>query len=295
MSRLRLVAAEALRSITSNLATTVAATLTVLIGMFLVGLLIGFGTYARSWSDQKKEELLVKAFFCTEATCGAGKEVTPKQINAVSSKLEASRLVKDVTFISKGEALERMKKEHPELTRGLPSNPLPHSLEVIPVRGEYTETIAESLTPRPAGVQKVTYGKETADRILDIARLIELLFLVAVIILLGASAILIANTIRLSIFARRREVEIMKLVGASNWFVRGPFMLEGLVCGLIGSILAVVLLLVGKEVALPELGWFDDPNVHALAFALNALILVAIGLLLGAAASAVTLRRFLRV
>ena len=82
-----------------------------------------------------------------------------------------------------------------------------------------------------------------------------------VLVLLAASVILIANTIRLSIFSRRREIEVMKLVGATNWFVRGPFMLEGLLCGLVGSIAAVALLLLGKTVALPAiLGHIDTTD-----------------------------------
>jgi cell division transport system permease protein len=143
----------------------------------------------------------------------------------------------------------------------------------------------------------VTYGEKTANRILKVARVIEALFLLAVVILLAASALLIANTIRLSIFSRRREIEVMKLVGATNWFVRGPFMLEGLVVGFIGSVVAVFLLLLGKEIALPQiLGHIDDgDDVQAISFALNALIVVAIGLLLGAAGSALTIRRFLKV
>ena len=116
-------------------------------------------------------------------------------------------------------------------------------------------------------------------------------------LLVTASTLLIANTIRLSIFARRREIEVMKLVGATNWFIRGPFMLEGLLCGLAGSILAVVLLVIGKEIALPSIlphiGGGTD--VHALPFVLNAFALVAAGLLLGAAGSGLTLRRFLQV
>jgi cell division transport system permease protein len=126
---------------------------------------------------------------------------------------------------------------------------------------------------------------------------IEGLFLLAVIILLAASTLLIANTIRLSIFSRRREIEVMKLVGATNWFVRGPFMLEGLICGFVGSLFAVLLLLLGKEIALPQiLGHIDDgDDVQAIAFGLNALIVIGIGLLLGAAGSGLTIRRFLRV
>ena len=293
--RLRMIGSEAVRSITANLSTTIAATVTVLIGMFLVGLLIGFGTWARSWSDHTKDKLVVKTFFCTESTCT--KPVTDKEVEAVRVKLESNPQVKSVDFVSKEEALQRMKQQNPDLVKDLAYNPLPDAFEVQPVKGEYTKEIAQTLEPRPAGLEKVTYGEKTANRILKVARVIEVLFLLAIVILLAASTLLIANTIRLSIFSRRREIEVMKLVGATNWFVRGPFMLEGLICGLIGSVAAVILLLLGKEVALPQiLGHIDDgDDVQAIAFGLNAAIVIAIGLLLGAAGSGLTIRRFLRV
>jgi cell division transport system permease protein len=146
-------------------------------------------------------------------------------------------------------------------------------------------------------VEKVDFGRETANRIIRVGQVISLIFFALVFLLLAASALLIANTIRLSIYARRREIEVMKLVGASNWFVRGPFMLEGLFCGLAGSLLAVILLLLGKELALPNiLGRVDaGSDVRALAFVWTSLILLGLGLLLGAAGSGLTLRRFLRV
>jgi cell division transport system permease protein len=293
--RLRMIGSEAVRSITANLSTTIAATVTVLIGMFLVGLLIAFGTWARSWSDHTKDKLVVKAFFCTESTCA--KAATPKQIDVVRVKLESNPKVKSVHFVTKEVALERMRKQNPDLVKDLAYNPLPDAFEVQPVKGEYTKEIAQTLEPTVPGLEKVTYGEKTANRILRVARVIEVLFLLAVVILLAASTLLIANTIRLSIFSRRREIEVMKLVGATNWFVRGPFMLEGLICGLVGSVLAVLLLLVGKEVALPQiLGHIDDgDDVQAIAFGLNAAIVVGIGLLLGAAGSGLTIRRFLRV
>ena len=93
-----------------------------------------------------------------------------------------------------------------------------------------------------AGVERVKDGQQTSKRILQVARVIEVVFLVAVFVLFGASILLIANTIRLSIHSRRREIEVMKLVGATNWFVRGPFMVEGLLVGLLGALAAVVLL-----------------------------------------------------
>ena len=128
-----------------------------------------------------------------------------------------------------------------------------------------------------AAVDEVSHGKEVSSRILQIARAIQVVFLIVVIVLLGASTVLISNTIRLSIFARRREIEVMKLVGATNWFVRGPFMLEGVLTGLAGSLAAVLLLFVGRELAVPSIVGHiqDDPDVHALAFTYTAALLVA--------------------
>ncbi|HVR12581.1 MAG TPA: FtsX-like permease family protein, partial [Gaiellaceae bacterium] len=93
------------------------------------------------------------------------------------------------------------------------------------------------------------------------------------------------------------EIEVMKLVGATNWFVRGPFMLEGLICGLAGSLAAVILLVLGKEIALPAiLGHINESSdAHALTFAWTALILLGFGVLIGAAGSGFTIRRFLKI
>jgi cell division transport system permease protein len=282
---------EAVRSIGANVSTTVAATMTVLIGMFLLGLFIAFATYARSWSDHVKDELVVKVFF--------DRTVLPKEVEAVRVKLDSDPRVETFRFVSAAEALEIMKKQRPNLfgPGGLPYNPLPPSYTVQPNRAEDTEAIAQSLKPYPPGVHNVTFGEEKAKRILKVANVINSIFLLAGVILLAASTILIANTIRLSIFSRRREIEGMKLVGATNWFVRGPFMLEGLICGLGGSLLAVILLFLSKEVALPSIipRLDSGPGVEALAFWANALILLALGLLLGAAGSGLTLRRFLRI
>jgi len=285
---------EAWRSLTANLSTTFAAAVTVLVGMALVGMLVAFGTYARSWTDKTKRELVVHVYFCTDQTCPTEGYANAKQINRVRIQIQKSPLVKSVRFVSKEQALKEMRKTNPALVAHVPSNPLPDAFEITPVKGEYVDRIAASLRPTPAGVERITYGKKTAHKILSVAHLIEVLFLVAVLILLLASTLLIANTIRLSIFARRREVEVMKLVGASNWFIRGPFMLEGLFTGLIGAILAVIVLFIGKETIITSI-WFKDQGVHALAFPLNGLILVGLGILLGGAASMLTLRRFLKV
>jgi cell division transport system permease protein len=238
-----------------------------------------------------KDQLQVKVFFVDD--------VTPKQVNAVGAFLRANTdQIKDYKFISRSEALQRMQKRYPELTRDLPENPLPASYEITPRRAEEVKELSASVRQQKfAGVERVKDGQQTSKRILQVARVIEVVFLVAVLVLLIASVLLIANTIRLSIFARRREIEVMKLVGATNWFVRGPFMVEGLLCGLVGALAAVVLLLLGKELALPAiLGHIDTSNdVRALGFSVTALILLGVGLLVGALGSSFTLRRYLKV
>jgi cell division transport system permease protein len=296
--RFQLLLAESLRSLRASLSTTFAATMTVLIGMFLLGLSIALGSWVVSWSNNVKKDVQVKVFFCTEHTCAS--DVNAAQIGAVQRRLEADPRIMEngVTFVSKDEALEIMRKRSPELVKDLTYNPLPNSFEVQPKRAEDVEAIAAGLRGQNfAGVEKVDYGRATARRIIRVGQVISIIFFGVVLLLLAASGLLIANTIRLSIYARRREIEVMKLVGASNWFVRGPFMLEGLFCGLAGALLAIVLLLLGKEVALPAiLGRVDaDSDVKALAFVWTALILLGLGLLLGAAGSGLTLRRFLRV
>jgi cell division transport system permease protein len=292
VTRIRLLFSEALRSIGANLSTTFASIVSVLVGMFLIGVFIGIGTWLVSWSDDKKRELAVHVFIKEEAT--------PKQIDQLRVFLESDRRVKPdgIEFITKAEALAIMRKRNPELTENLVSNPLPASFDIVPKRGEDTEAIAVAVqNARLAAVDEVRHGKEVSQRILQIARAIQVVFLIVVVVLLGASTILISNTIRLSIFARRREIEVMKLVGATNWFVRGPFMLEGVLTGLAGSMAAVALLFVGRELAVPAiLGHIqDDPDVRALAFTWTAALLIAVGLGIGAVGSGLTLRRFLRV
>ena len=296
MPRTRLFLSEAFRSVSSNLSTTIAATMTVLIGMFLLGLFIALGTWVLSWTNDVKRQLVVNVYFCTQNTCDA--EVSRAQIDSVRQKIVAMPEVKDVKFISKEDALAIMKERNPDLVQNLASNPLPPSYQVTPHRGEDVAAIARRLEPVPGGVEKVNYGKKTADRVLQVAKIIGAIFLGGSVILIAASILLISNTIRLSIFARRREVEVMKLVGATNWFVRGPFMLEGLITGLAGSIAAVLMLLLAKELALPELVGrtaLTSDDVQALSFPLIALILIATSLLVGAAGSGLTLRRFLKI
>jgi len=309
MSRFRVVVAEAIRSLGANLSTTFAATTTVLIGMFMLGLVVGLGSWALSLSDHYKKQLLVNVYFCTDLRCGS--EANSTQINDTRKALAAMPQVKTIQFVSKNQALAQERKKHPAMVNSLPYNPFPNAFKVYPNQAEQIDTIAaqlgdaklkgiESICPPAAGSKSASSAEgescsRISHRVLSVARYLWIVVLIAFVVLLISSTLLVANTIRLSIFARRREIEVMKLVGATNWFVRGPFMIEGLLEGLGGAILAVILLLVGRAVFMPQIHLTNASDIHAWPFGLHVLIVLGTGLALGALGSGLTIRRFLQV
>src|SRR5438128_7073880 len=297
MTRLRTIFAESLRSLGANMSTTLAAAVTVLIGMFLLGLFVALWSWAHSYDRQLKDQLAVRVYFCTSSTCP--QEASAADENALAKRFNGDSRIKNIIPVSKEEALALMKKREPKAVEVLPANPFPDALKIYPKSGDLTPQIGKEIQDANLpGVQTVDWGGKLTKHVLHVTHVIETFFIAAAILLILASTLLIANTIRLSIFSRRREIEVMKLVGATNWFVRGPFMIEGLLCGLLGAVGAVVLLILGKTLVLPTL--LHGPmnagsDVKALAFSLNALILVGVGLALGAAGSGLTIRRFLQV
>ncbi len=309
MTRFRTIVAEAVRSLGANLSTTFAATTTVLIGMFMLGLVVGLGSWALSLSDHYKKQLLVNVYFCTDLRCGA--EASNAQINNVHNALVNMPQVKSVRFVSKQQALAQERKKRPEMVNSLPYNPFPSAFKVYPNQAEQIDTISrqlnsaglagiERICPTPPGSKAAkTAEGESCDRIshrvLSVANYLWIVVLIAFIVLLVSSTLLVANTIRLSIFARRREIEVMKLVGATNWFVRGPFMIEGLLCGLAGAVAAVILLVLGRTLFMPLIHLTNASDIHAWPFGVHVLIVLGAGLALGAAGSGLTIRRFLQV
>lgn len=288
----RSVVAEGYWSLAANLSQTIAAFVTVLIGTLVLGLFIGLGSWTLAWSNHVKRQLTVHVYFTRDAT-------KTEETN-FARRLQRNPYVKPggIRFVSKTEGFHIMKKQAPDLVQGLAFNPLGDAFTVTPASPESVDRLYRSLTiPMSPYVSRVRDGRQISHRILQIAHVIEAIFFAAAAALVAASVLLIANTIRLSVFSRRHEIEVMKLVGATNWFVRGPFMVEGLLCGFGGSALAVILLLLGRTFVLPTVlpNLSGDQGVHALSFLLTALILVAIGLGVGAIGSGLTLRRFLRV
>ena len=230
-----------------------------------------------------------------------GTEQDTATLNKVHNELASLQYVKTVTYVSPEDALKQISKEERQDVSVLPSNPLPPAFYLKLTDPGKASQVSDAAGQVPEIQQCgsppcVTYGKEIADRVLTVTKWV-LVFLGGLMGLLGiAAVVLIANTIRLSIFSRRREIEVMKLVGATNWFVRVPFVLEGMLTGFAGAAGAVALLSV-VYIGLSNLngGLTDPAKSFPGGVAGLGTLLVAFGMFLGAFGSGLTLRRFLRI
>ena len=297
--RLRFFLAEAVRSIRANAAVSVAATVTVLIAVFILGAFIPSFLYVQSTVDSQKSRVDIRVYISDSA-----KVAQVNELQAAITRLQSQGLIKESTYINKDQALAELKArlKDPEITDLVGSNPVPANYRLKPSDVENAPQIVADLKGQPAvdAGLGISYGKETADKLLRVARFIQWAGLVLITILLVASILLIGNTIRLSIFARRREVEVMKLVGATNWFIRWPFVIEGVICGLLGALLSVALLWAVKVGVVDQ--WIAGADsdltrdqATTMSFPTLGLILVAAGAVVGALGSGITLRRFLKV
>jgi cell division transport system permease protein len=293
--RWRFFASEAMQSVRSNVATTIAASVTVLIVTLLLGAFAFVSLVVRDQTQSVKDQVVVKAYL------PMGAQDEPNVLTKVHDELAQIPGVKTIDYVSPDDAKQQLSDEEQKQIDVLGYNPLPPAFELKLVDANRFEDVSAAALQvdevRACGNDPcVTNGADKTKRVLHWVRVIQIV-LAALMLLLGIAAIvLIANTIRLSIFSRRREVEVMKLVGATNWFVRVPFMLEGMLTGLVGSVGGVILL----GLAYSALGGFDNDLTSPTSgypggvWALG-LTLAAFGLLLGAFGSGMTLRRFLRV
>jgi cell division transport system permease protein len=291
-TRFRFFIGEAVRSLRANLATTLAATVTVLIVMFFLGVFVALGSYLYAKVDQVRGETKVSVYLKDD--------VQNRQVGNLEVRLRQNPEVKNVVYLSKAAALVKMKKQlgkDNNVFKQLPVNPLPASLEVHLHDPNQAKAVAATVRGRP-GVDSVNYGGKTADRVLRVGATIEAVVGGLILVLAIAAVLLIANTIRLSIHSRRREIEVMKLVGATNWFVRLPFIIEGMLCGLVGAAVAIVLLYasyVGLLRSWIQGSDLSSSQVQAISFWLLGALLIVAGTGLGAVGSGLTLRRYLRI
>ena len=229
-----------------------------------------------------------------------------RDIERVRQRLVSTAHVKRVEFVSKQQAYRDERKRHPQAYDLLGSNPLPDTFRVTPDKPDNALKLRDALSPTATGggrttidpaIDTVKNSKDDTQKILVATRVVKLTTGLLAVLLVVASVLLVSNTIRLSLFSRRREVEVMKLVGATDWFIRWPFVIEGIVLGALGGLMAILLLLVGKIALLDPLidqfALLAAPKTIHLGVLVAVLLAASIGV--SAAGSGLSLRRFLRV
>lgn len=222
-------------------------------------------------------------------------KVDKAQSQAVADKIAKMPNVSSAALLCKDEEWAQFKRSNPNIeSAGLQNNPLPYSIDVKVTDASHTTSIANKIRLM-AGVHTVRDGREELSRIMALARVVRGISVTGVIVLLITATFIISNAIKLTLYARRREIRIMKLVGATNWFVRVPLIVEGVVFGAAGALAAWLLLRLGGVYVsqtverLPFMAQFHsdiDPSLLALA-------LIILGIAIGAAGSFMSIRRFL--
>jgi cell division transport system permease protein len=289
-TRIAYFARETLVSLRRNVLMTVAGIATVAVSLALFGGILLLSSWVDHGTARIKGGVTLEVFMNVKAT--------QDQINAVGAKLSADPNVKHVEHFDHQRAFEEFQKifrRNPDITRDITAADLPESFRVAPKRAELTDTVKAEFQTQP-GVKEVTTPGEALKGLIDVTNTVRLIFIVISLVLLGSSLFLIVNTIRLATFARRREIEVMKLVGASNWFVRVPFIAEGMVQGVVGAGIAVLSVLALKRFGFDQA--FSDPNSFFGDFFVTtgdatriAFIVLLIGVVIGMIGAVVGLRR----
>jgi len=305
MSRLIFFIREAFRALRRNGAPSMAAIVTTVVTVVLLGVLIPVFQTTQAKSDEVRDSLEFRVALYDDATQG--------ETNSLRRELEAIPHVESVELITKRMALEELRQDLGEEKSGdllsqLHSNPLPANFRVKADDAANLDTVQAAVTPPgPDGkpkpispiIQEIFDRQQDSQKIERVTGALKIVLTVITALLIAASLMLVGNTIRLSIYTRRREIEVMRLVGATRWFIRWPFMIEGVVVGFAGALAAILVLWLGKITIVDPLGDSFSPlgaqNSSTLSFPALVAILFGAAVLVSAIGSGVTLRRFLKV
>jgi cell division transport system permease protein len=288
---------ESLRAMRRNAAPSFAALATITVTLIVVGVFVPIVQATQGAADSVANRVLVDVY--------QQKNATSADDARVENKLKALPHVSKVVFVSKAEAFAQQKRQNPAAYAVLGNlNPLPDTFHVSPTAPSYVLDVrSEIMNSGGSGqmldssIARVSNHTEDTQKLLTVTRFVTITAALLAALLIGASVLLIGNTIRLSLYARRREVEVMKLVGATDWFIRWPFVIEGIIVGAFGAVLAILVLGVTKLAVLDPLAnnftLISAPRT--IAFLPLLVILVGAGIAVSALGSGLSLRRFLRV
>lgn len=241
ISTFRHFAADSLRNLKRNRTLTIASVATVAATLFILGIMILILLTVRRGVSEVESSIEAKIILKDDITVSDKKDI--------ESKLKSMNEVTDVTYETKDEALRKFKEQlgdqYKSLAEGYDKkNPMPDSYIVKVRNPENISAVVNSIKDMN-GIETIKDGKKIVDLIADFSRTIKWIGIVILVIFIGLSLFLIGNTIKITLYSRRKEINIMKYIGATDWFIRWPFIMEGMIIGIIGAVLSIVLLYYG--------------------------------------------------
>ncbi|HIW76175.1 MULTISPECIES: permease-like cell division protein FtsX [Gordonibacter] len=293
---------ESLTGFTRNLSTALGSIVTIFLSLLIIGVFLVGGIIVENIVSSVESEVSITAYVADDAS--------DADIKAVQSYIEGLEGVASVGFTTKDQALENFRStSNSDIIDSLDGqNPLPRSIDVELSDPQLVEQVASAIesdatyreiTDNPTDpAEALKYGQKTVENLFSVTNYVRYIGIALIALLIFIAMVFINNTIRLAILARRKEIAIMRLVGASNGFIRGPFLMEGALHAIIGSLLAVGVLELLRNVALPQLQsalQFLSFNVGLDTFLLIYGGLVLAGLIIGLLGSALAMRRYLKV
>ena len=292
---------ESLHGFTRNLSTTLGSIVTIFLSLLIIGIFLVGGVVVNNVMSSVENEVSISAFIADDAS--------QADIDKVESFIQGIDGVAKVDFTTKDQALENFKAtSNSDIVDALDGqNPLPASIEVELSDPKLVEDVADqiennstfaSICGYDTPAESLKYGQKSVEQLFQLTSYVRYIGIALIVLLIFIALVFINNTIRLAILARRKDIAIMRLVGASNGFIRGPFLMEGALHAVIGSLFAVAVLEVLRNLALPKLAGalkFLAIDVSGGMFAIIYVALVAAGLIIGLFGSALAMRRYLKV
>lgn len=240
MNTMRYFLSETLKSLRRNQLLTIATLSTVTICILILGAAVLLTINAGKFINQLESDLEMMVF--------VEDSLDKNDLADLGRKIKQIPGIKSVQFISKDQALAKLQSKFDakqyDLKKTVGDNPLPNSFKVKAKKPRDVPQIAKQIF-KLEGVYKVNYGQGMVERLFHITRWVRIISIILIVLLAMGAVFLIATTIRLAIFSRRKEIYLMKLIGATDWFVRWPFFIEGILLGSMGALLAVILLALG--------------------------------------------------
>ena len=286
--------AETAQNLRRNFLMTIAAISTVAISLLLLGGVQILGMVVKNVTLNWEAKVEISVYLRDD--------IGPEERTSLTQQINSYDEVQEVTYVTKEDAFAEFRERYrhqPEFYENLPEDALPASLRIKLTDAKFTEEVADRIQGAP-GVDEIRFGGDIIKRLLQVNSLLRTITFGMSLILMVAAAALIANAIRLAIYARRDEIGIMKLVGATNWFIRIPFMLEGVFAALAGALISGAVVLGGNALLFSRIGDaipFMEPVLTFSAGEIAGVLLLLAGVaaLVGLVGSTMALRRFLEV